>query len=185
MKTAQSMSDELEPFRSYLRLLAESQLPAALRGKVDASDIVQQTMLQAHQAREQFRGSNDAQRGAWLRTILANVLWGMLRHYGRESRDLSREQSLAGIEFSSVRLEALLAADTSSPSQNMHRVELAAQLAGALMELGEEQRQVILLKYWHDRSLGEIAAEIGKSPEATAGLLYRGLRHLRSRSQIV
>lgn len=179
------MTDDLEPFRSYLRLLAESQLPAGLRGKVDSSDVVQQTMLQAHQAREQFRGSTEAERAAWLRTILANVLWGMLRHYGRDCRDMSREQSLDGVEHSSIRLEALLAADTSSPSQNMHRLELASQLAGALMELGEEQRQVIFLKYWHDRSLNEIAAELGKSAEAVAGLLYRGLRQLRSRSQIV
>ncbi len=181
------MTDEhgLEQFRSYLRLLAESQLPAALRGKVDASDVVQQTLLQAYQARDQFRGSTEAERGSWLRTILANVLWGMLRHYGRDCRDLSREQSIAAVEHSSVRLEALLAGDVSSPSQNMHRLELAAQLASALMELGEEQRQVILLKYWQDLSLNEIAAEIGKSPEATAGLLYRGLRQLRSRNQIV
>lgn len=179
------MTDDLEQFRSYLRLLAESQLPVGLRGKVDGSDIVQQTMLQAHQAREQFRGSTDAERAAWLRTILANVLWGLLRHYGRDCRDLSREQSLVGIEHSSIRLEALLASDSSSPSQNMHRLELAAQLAGAMMELGEEQRQVILLKYWHDRSLNEMAAELGKSPEAIAGLLYRGLRQLRTRCQIV
>ncbi len=126
-------------------------------------------MLQAYQARAQFRGSSDAQRGAWLRTILANVLWGTLRHYGRESRDLSREQSIAGVEHSSVRLEALLASDTSSPSQNMHRLELAAGLASALMELGEEQRHVILLKYWHDRSLNEIAGELGKSPRPLPG----------------
>ena len=181
------MADEfsLEPFRGYLRLLAESQLPAALRGKVDASDVVQQTMLQAYQARDQFRGASEAEHAGWLRTILANVLWGMLRHYSRDCRDLSREQSMAGVEHSSIRLEALLAGDVSSPSQNMHRMEQAAQLASALMELNEEQRRVILLKYWQDRSLNEIAVEVGKSPEAVAGLLYRGLRHLRSRSQIV
>ncbi len=174
------MSDvDLEQFRGYLRLLAESQLPAALRGKVDASDVVQQTMLQAYEAREQFRGSTEAQRAAWLRTILANVLWGLLRHYGRDCRDLSKEQSLASVEHSSVRLEALLAGNASSPSQNMQRIELAAKLASALMELNEDQRQVILMKYWHDRTLNEIAAECGKSPEAVAGLLYRGLRQLR------
>ena len=70
---ANESTAEFEPFRSYLQLLAETQLQTRLRSKVDAADVVQQTMLQAHQAREQFRGETDAEKAGWLRTILNYV----------------------------------------------------------------------------------------------------------------
>src|SRR5919109_1490525 len=85
--------------------------------KLDPSDVVQQTLLQAHQAREQCRGQSPAQRAGWLRAILANTLAEALRRFGRRQRDLAREQSLeASLDESSARLEAWLAAEDSSPS---------------------------------------------------------------------
>jgi RNA polymerase sigma-70 factor (ECF subfamily) len=64
----------LERFRSYLRLLAEIQFDLRLRGKLDPSDIVQQTLLQAHQAEDQFRGTTAPERATWLRQILARTM---------------------------------------------------------------------------------------------------------------
>lgn len=173
------MNQDFDRFRPYLHLLAETQLHADLRNKVDASDVVQQTLLQAHAARDQFRGQDDAERAGWLRAILANVLCATARHYSRECRDVSREQSLAAVERSSLQLEALIASEGSAPSERLQRIEQAAALATAMLTLSPAQRQAILLKYWHDKSLAEIAAEIGKTPEAVAGLLYRGMQQLR------
>ena len=178
------MNDELERFRPYLQLLAETQLHMELRNKVDASDVVQQTLLQAHAASDQFRGQCDAERAGWLRSILANVLCATTRHYARECRDVTREQSLAAVEQSSFQLDLLVAAsDSTSPSQALQRHEQAAALAAAILTLRTDQRQAILLKYWHERSLADIAAEMGKSPEAVAGLLYRGMQQLRKQLQ--
>lgn len=173
-------SAEFEPFRSYLHVLAETQMHNRLKSKVDASDIVQQTMLRAHQARDQFRGSSDAEKAGWLRTILGNVLCGLLRDFSRQRRDISREQSIQAVEQSSIQLANLIPADSSSPSAALHRDERAGELAKAMLQLTEEQREAIILKYWHGMTLADIAQQIGKSNEAVAGLIFRGMQKLKS-----
>src|SRR4051794_38471981 len=95
----------LESFREYLRILARLQLDPMVRGQIDPSDIVQQALLKAHERRDQFRGTTNAERAAWLRVILGNQIADALRRHGRQ-RD-GRGQSLeAALEQSSARLEA-------------------------------------------------------------------------------
>src|SRR5438128_7224155 len=84
----------LDAYRDYLRMLANLQLGPRLQTKVDASDIVQQTLLEALKCQDQFRGQSEAELTAWLRAILANVLAGAARRYSAGARDLTREQSL-------------------------------------------------------------------------------------------
>src|SRR5439155_6153692 len=131
----------LEHYREYLRLLARLHLDVRLQGKVDPSDIVQQTLLKAHENRDQFRGQTEAELSAWLRRILANTLTDALIQFGRAKRDVALERSLEGaMQNSSVRLEAWLAADQSSPSEPVIRQEQLQQLATALAQLPDDQR---------------------------------------------
>src|SRR5262245_56948084 len=114
---AQASGSPLERFREYLCLLARMRLDPQLQAKLDASDIVQQTLLEAHQGRAQFRGRTDAEYAAWLRQILARNLSNALRDFRRARRDVSRERSIdRAIDESSARLENWLAAEQSCPS---------------------------------------------------------------------
>jgi RNA polymerase sigma-70 factor (ECF subfamily) len=172
---------ELERFRAYLRLLARLRLDPRLRGKLDPSDLVQETLLQAHKALGQFRGRTPAEMAAWLRQILARNLAHAVRDLGRGKRDVNRERSLeAALDESSSRLEAWLAADQSSPSQRAERNEQLLRLAEAVEKLTDAQREAVELQYWQGWSLAEIGRHMGRSPAAVAGLLHRGLEQLRS-----
>ena len=177
-----SRAPDLERFRDYLTLLARMQVEPRLRGKVDLSGVVQQALLEAHRDREQFRGRGEAEAAAWLRRILRNNLADELRRAGARKRDIARERSLeAALEDSAARLESFLAAEQPSPSAAAMRHEQALRLAAAVAALPDGPRQAVELHHLHGLSLAEIAAELGCSKAAVAGLLHRGLKALRRR----
>jgi RNA polymerase sigma-70 factor (ECF subfamily) len=169
----------LEAYRDYLGLLAR-QLDGRLRGKLDPSDVVQQTLLQAHKDRGQFRGRTEGEWLGWLRTVLANNLAAALRAYGRRRRDVALEVSLhQALDESSGRLEAWLAAEQSSPSARASREEQLRRLAAALARLPDDQRAAVELHHLKGCTLAEVARLLGRSREAVAGLIFRGLKRLR------
>jgi RNA polymerase sigma-70 factor, ECF subfamily len=179
-RTFQQADGNLEGYRAYLRLLARLNLAPHLRGKLEPSDVVQQTLLQAYQAIDQFRGQSNAELAAWLRQIMARNLAQAVRDFGRAKRDVAREQSLqAALDASSAGLDRWLAADQSSPSERAEHGEQAIRLAAALEELPEAQREAMVLQHWQGLSLAEIGESLGRSPEAVAGLIKRGLKQLR------
>jgi RNA polymerase sigma-70 factor (ECF subfamily) len=170
----------LERFRSYLLLLARARLDPLVRAKVGASDVVQQTLLEAHGDLARFRGQTVGEQVAWLRQILARNLANVVRDLRRDKRDVAREQPLqAALEESASRLEDWLAAEQSSPSQQVERHERAVRLADALAALPENQREAIVLRHWQGCSLVEIGERLGCTTAAVTGLLHRGLRNLR------
>ncbi len=173
-------ASDLERFRAYLRLLARLGLDSRLQGKLDPSDVVQQTLLQAHQSLGEFRGQRDEQLARWLRQILSRNLTHAARDFRRAKRDVRRERSLdQAIEASSARIEGWLVAEQSSPSQRVARNEQVLLLAEALETLPEAQREALVMHYWQDCSLEEIGRRLERSSSAVAGLLHRGLKQLR------
>lgn len=170
----------LEQFRNYLLLLARMQLGERLQAKFDPSDIVQQTLLEAHRKQDQFRGSTEAEQAAWLRQMLACCIADALRAYKRGKRNADLERSLeAGLEHSSARLEGWLAAEQSSPSERAVRQERLLQLAEALALLPDDQRRTVELHHLSGCSVAVIAERLGRSETAVGGLLRRGMAALR------
>jgi RNA polymerase sigma-70 factor (ECF subfamily) len=171
---------DLERFRDYLRLLARLRIDSKFRAKVDASDVVQETLLEAHRGWEQFRGSLDAELMAWLRRILAHNLADAFKALERDKRDIARERSLeAQLEDSAVRLVEWVAANQSTPSRQVSREEETLRLAGALSRLPEPQREAVELHHLQGCALREIALRLERSEPAVAGLIHRGLSRLR------
>jgi RNA polymerase sigma-70 factor (ECF subfamily) len=167
-------------YRSYLRLLVGATLDGRLRGKVDPSDIVQQTLLQAHRALGEFRGSSEAERVAWLRKILARNLIHTARDFRRDRRNVNRERSLYdAVEASSARLDAWVAAAGPTPSENAQHNERVVRLCAALETLPEANREAIQLHYLQGMRLAEVAEQMNRTSAAVAGLLKRGLKQLR------
>jgi RNA polymerase sigma-70 factor (ECF subfamily) len=168
--------------RDYLRVLARLGLDPRLRAKVDESDVVQQSLLEAHRDWDRFHGTTPGERFAWLRRILARNLANLLRDHTRARRDVNREwRPDPAAEASSVRLEGWLAADHTTPGTAAVREEEAVRVAAALAELPDGQRDAVILRHWHGYAVADIAAELGTTPDAVTGLLYRGLKALRAR----
>ncbi len=172
----------LEHFREYLRVLARLQIDPRLRRKLDPSDVVQETLLRAHERRDQFRGTTDAELAAWLRQILANQLAEALRRYTREARDVNRERSLeAAVEESSARLEQWLASEQAESGQRLLRDEQLIRLGEALADLPEDQRTAVEMRYLQKEPVARIAELLGRTEASVSGLLRRGLARLRER----
>jgi RNA polymerase sigma-70 factor (ECF subfamily) len=182
--TRVELDTALQRHRPYLRILAGVQLQGRHKGKLEPSDLVQQTLLRAYQAREQFRGQTSGELACWLRQILARTIANAARDLGRGKRDVGLERSLEeALNNSSARLEAWLAAEGSSPSQQAERNEQLLRLSVALAELPEPQRAVVLLKHCQGWSLADIGQHLGRSRVAVASLLRRGLKQLREQLQ--
>jgi RNA polymerase sigma-70 factor (ECF subfamily) len=168
-----------EDFRAYLEYVARLRLDPRLQSKLDAADLVQQTLLEAYQDRDAFRGRTDAARRAWLRRILLHNLASAVRDLARHKRDFQRERSLEQLlEDSSQRLAALLAVEDDSPGVQASQREDVLRLEEALATLPEEQRQAVVLRHLHSWPLADISRHLGRSAAAVAGLLHRALTRL-------
>jgi RNA polymerase sigma-70 factor (ECF subfamily) len=171
---------DLERYRAYLRTLARLQLDDRLRGKLDLSGVIQQTLLEAHQARDTLRGLSEAQLAAWMRRALANNLADEARRLGAQVRDVGRERPLRqAVDDSSMRLEMLLVAKQASPSHQAVHQEDLLRLAEALARLPEDQRLAVELHHLEGRTLAETAEIMGRTRSAVASLVFLGLRNLR------
>lgn len=179
MERAGSQQPQFEQYRSYLLLLARMHLERGARFRIDPSDVVQQTLLEAHAQAGKLPRSH-AELGAWLRAALANNIRDARRHLRRKKRDVARERSLkTQLAESSQQIADVFASIQSSPSRQAMRQEELLQLADALWSLPELQRDAIVLHHLQGWTLRETATRLEKTDAAVAGLLHRGLRKLR------
>ena len=181
MEDSQALGQLLELYRGYLALLARLQVGKRLQGKVDASDVVQETFLEAYRHFPQFRGNTEAELVSWLRQILAARLTKLVRRYlGTRSRDVRIERELqAELDASSRLLDRGLVARVGSPSEQAARREQAVLLAEALGRLPEDYREVLILRHLEGLRFPELARRMDRSLDSVKNLWTRALARLR------
>lgn len=169
----------LEEYRDYLRLLARLGISPRLRGRIDASDAVQHTLLMAHAHRDQFRGATEQEYRGWLRKILANHLTDLSRQAGRregvEAPAADDPQEAAPGDRGGEPPD-----NDPSPPDQVAAAERLLLLANALERLPSDQAEAIELHHIQELSVCDVAQRMGKTAAAVAGLLRRGTASLRS-----
>ena len=162
--------------------MARLQLDDRWERKFDASDVLQQTLLEAWKSESKFVGNSSAERIAWLRTILSRVIQREVRKYdGTQKRDPGQELSLQrSIDRSSIMLENMLAADGDTPSVLADNREQQTIIADALESLPADYRSVIVLRNLRGLSHREIATKLERSEAAVRMLWLRALKELRT-----
>jgi RNA polymerase sigma-70 factor, ECF subfamily len=167
--------------RNYLGIVARAQVESWLRAKVDASDIVQQTLLEAYRDFHKFRGTTEAEWLAWLRQILAHNAANFIRHYrGTAKRQAQREVELVRPGDDANGPRAFDPSDHGeSPSQQLLRKEREWQVAEALAQLAPDHREVILLRNLERLSFEEVAERLGRSRPAAQMLWMRAIQKLQ------
>ncbi len=167
--------------RNFLGIVARAQVESWLRAKVDASDLVQQTMLEAYRDFHKFRGTTEAEWLAWLRQILSHNAANFVRHYrGTAKRQAHREVSLGQASDETGAFPQFDPADTAeSPSQQLLRKEREWLIAEALAKLMPDHREVVLLRNLQRLSFDEVAQRMNRTRPATQMLWTRAIQKLQ------
>jgi RNA polymerase sigma-70 factor (ECF subfamily) len=170
----------LEQYRNYLDLLARSLVGRRDDSALDASDLVQETYLEAHRDLGQFRGTEEPELVHWLRQIFVRNLANQVKYHHRQCRDQRRHVSLDALldrsnEFwTHAQIEPI-----TSPSECASRREQAVLLADALARLRPDHREVVILRTFERRSFAEIAVLLNRSPDASRKLWMRALKAMQ------
>jgi RNA polymerase sigma-70 factor, ECF subfamily len=168
--------------RNYLEIVAQTKVDHRLKAKFGASDLVQQTLLDAYRGFNDFRGGTEAEWLAWLRRIMERNAVDLARHYaGTDKREAGREvrwqRPLDGV--SSTDGGFVLQDSRESPSQQLLRKERELLVADALMQLTPDHRQVILLRNLERLPFDEVAQRMNRSRPAVQMLWMRALEKLQ------
>ena len=170
----------LDQYRSYLRLMAQTQIDHALAVRVDASDVVQETFLEAVRDLRRFQGETEAEVLAWLRKMLCRNIVDQIRKHGAQRRDWHRDASLESmVEQSSVAIHEALGRKIETPSENVMQQERANRLAQALDKLKPEYREIIVLRNVMGFTFPEVGKRMKRSEGASRMLWARALESLR------
>lgn len=157
----------LGKYRPYLRALAENELPRELQAKLDASDLVQETLLRGFRDFGQYRGTTDRELTAWLTEILRNYLADVQRGLYRGVRDIRRERPLEDVPCG----KSPMASDLVRQGESQERLE------AALRQLSDAYRGVLELRQ-QELTFPEIGERLGRSADAARMLWGRAIVQL-------
>jgi RNA polymerase sigma-70 factor, ECF subfamily len=155
----------LSRYRAFLHQVIQIQLEAQIRQRVDVSDVVQETQLEAARRLGEYLRQEPFPFRIWLRQLAQDQIRKARRaHLQTHRRTVAREVPLP--ERSSLLLARQLLAGGSSPSQHFARQEQARHLQQALAQLPDPDREIILMRTYEKLSFEEIGAILAIEPGA-------------------
>jgi RNA polymerase sigma-70 factor, ECF subfamily len=176
--SSEALGKLLEECQNYLLLVAHREIGADLRAKAGASDIVQETFLEAQRDFHRFEGTTPEELRGWLRRLLLNNMANVARRFtGAAKRDPRREVKLDGRDDSSPGLQ--LADAIPTPSRILVAEEEQRELLAAIDRLPGHYRDAILLRHRDGMSYAEIGEKLGRTPEAVRKLWARAIELLQ------
>jgi RNA polymerase sigma-70 factor, ECF subfamily len=166
--------------RSYLGFIARSQVETWLRRKVDASDLVQETMLEACRDFDRFDGRTEQEWLAWLKRIMTHNAADFVRRYrGTAKRAAGREVPFHDPADSRSPGAPEPAADQPTPSQEFLQLDTELRVTAALSGLPPDYQEVIVLRNLQRLSFNEVAERMGRTRPAVQMLWMRAIRNLQ------
>ncbi len=168
--------------RGRLKQMIEFRLDRRMRGREDASDILQEVYIDAHQRIRHFLKRPELSFYVWLRQLTAQRLIDVhRRHLKAEKRDAKQEVSIHQriATATSASMAALLVARLASPSQAAMRVEMVVQIESALAKMEPLDREVLALRHFEELRNSEVAEVLGIKEAAASNRYVRALSRLR------
>jgi len=175
----EALGQALEACRLYLLSIADRRLDEDLRAKGGASDLVQETFLEAQRDFKQFRGSSPDELRAWLRQVLLHNVGAFTRRFRTTSKRAVGLEVALQTAGSSADLGGRLEGSNLSPSALAIEAEQVGALRRALERLPEDCRRVVVLRFEEGRSFEEIGLLTDRSPAAARKVWSRAMEKLR------
>lgn len=176
---AAAQNDLFEACRAYVRFLARSHVESWIQAKVDASDLVQQTLFEAHRGFEQFEGSTEAEWLGWLKQILKNNATDFVRQFGAAKRRISLEVPFNIGQSTMFRQAPEPVSPDQTPSQIVGQREQEVLVANALAQLSDDHQEVIVLRNLQRLPFDQVAERMGRSRPAVQMLWMRAMKKLQ------
>jgi len=164
--------------RNYVAVIARTQVESWMRTKIDASDLIQQTLLDAHQGFDQFHGEDEGEWLAWLKRILTHNTQDFIRRYRTAKRDAGMEFEPSPASDSRPGLLDCLQESLATPSQLLMAKEQELALADAISRLPPDYQEVIHLRSLQRLPFNEVAERMGRSRPAAQMLWLRAVEKL-------
>lgn len=165
-----SADDLLDHYRPWLRSLALAEIPRALGPRIDASDVVQETLLEIARDLPAFRGTTRVELEGWMLQTLRHQIQDATRYHCRQCRAVGREQSGTPLQQ--------LPSSVPTGSAVLRREESRSRLAQTLEQLPDDYRTVILLRQQLDLTFAEIGERMNRSADAARMLWGRAILRL-------
>ncbi|WP_372898316.1 sigma-70 family RNA polymerase sigma factor [Stieleria sp.] len=176
-------------YRKKLKSMVEFRMDVNLRGRVDPSDVIQESYLELAKRLGEFRAKEDMSPFVWMRLVTMERMLNLhRRHVATQKRDARREFSIdheLGLDVTSITLAAGLLGKLSSASGRVVRDEQKAKLHQLLDQMSQDDQEIIALRMFEGVSNGEAAEILGQSPKATSKRFVRAISRLRSAMNVI